>query len=208
MIRESAILVLIGVGMGILPAGAQDPANDAQVRALKVLRDTLLEQERRGTKTITNPPPPAVLSFEHLERLYLDGKLTARQFQQYVMDYKLVRPQPVAATNLPAPVRRADATPLTAGAATNAPPLMEANGEDTAAQARLAELEAKMDELLRLRTNRAELETNTPPATAGPKTKRERLDELLRLLIAGKVSQAEYETRRAKIIAEPDTNRK
>jgi hypothetical protein len=72
-------------------------------------------------------------------------------------------------------------------------------------------VEKKMEELVRLKTEREKaVQTNAAPATgtntstvAGPKTKRQRLDELLRLYIDGKISEAEYMGKRAKVVAEP-----
>ena len=62
-----------------------------------------------------------------------------------------------------------------------------------------------MDALIRAKAAR-EKSTNTPPrsVTAGPKTKRDRLNDLLRLYIEGKISETELNERRAKILAEPD----
>ncbi len=65
-----------------------------------------------------------------------------------------------------------------------------------------------MDELLRLKaarenTNLPNAATNNANAPA-PKTKRERLDALLKLYIDGKLSDAEYKEKRAKLISEPD----
>ena len=62
-----------------------------------------------------------------------------------------------------------------------------------------------MDALIRAKAAR-EKATNTPPrsVTAGPKTKRDRLNDLLRQYIEGKISETELNERRAKIIAEPE----
>ena len=62
-----------------------------------------------------------------------------------------------------------------------------------------------MDALIKARAAR-EKATNAPPrtVTAGPKTKRDRLNDLLRLYIEGKISETELNERRSKIIAEPD----
>ena len=46
--------------------------------------------------------------------------------------------------------------------------------------------------------------TNAPPATGAKLTKRQRLDYLLRQLIDGKLSDAEYKKEREKILAEPE----
>ena len=68
-----------------------------------------------------------------------------------------------------------------------------------------------MEELQRLKEAREQaLLTNAVTATnvvakpAAPQTKRERMNDLLRLLIDGKISDADYQEKRAKIVAEPD----
>ena len=79
-------------------------------------------------------------------------------------------------------------------------------------QSKLSEVEKKMDELLALKaareraaaTNRApDLSTNSA-APAGPKSKRDRLNDLLRLVVEGKITDAEYKEKRSKIVSEPD----
>ncbi len=63
-----------------------------------------------------------------------------------------------------------------------------------------------MDELIKAKAARDKAATNTPPrtATVGPKTKREKLNDLLRLYIEGKISETELNERRGKVLAEPD----
>ena len=62
-----------------------------------------------------------------------------------------------------------------------------------------------MDELIKLKAARDQA-TNTASAASptGPKTRRQKLDDLLRAYLDGKVSDAEYKERRDKIIAEPE----
>src|SRR5262249_3462136 len=78
-------------------------------------------------------------------------------------------------------------------------------------QAKLSEVEKKMDELLRLKAARetaaqTNLAAPAPSAAvpAAPKTKREKLNEMLRLVIAGKMTEAEYNAKRNQLINEPD----
>src|SRR2546425_3330445 len=144
------------------------------------------------------------MTYADLERLYLEGKISAKEYQKLLADIKS-RPIPA-----PPPVQSASPQPTTQnpqknpGAAavspsTNRPPVaaVKTNQQDT-----ISDVEAKMDALIRARQKA----TNTPPrtVTAGPKTKRERLNELLRLYIEGKISETELNERRGKIIAEPD----
>lgn len=199
------------VAPGAQPAGTNGPISSAPASAATARATSLVE----------------------LERLYLDGKITARQFQKYLQQYeqtgaRVEEPPPTTPAPLtPAPSPRAPApvasipAPATARppAATGAPsrtntPSRRAPTPTPAPavavrqhpdQAALSEVEKKMDELIKAKaardaTNAAHTATNA--AAAGPKTQRQRLDELLRLYIEGKVSEAEYKERREKIIAE------
>jgi hypothetical protein len=170
------------------------------------------------------PPAPAPGTVKQptlaeMERMYLDGKITAREFQKFLQTH---RPEPAA------PAKETGATnevharalevlrktaPNTAanrqGPAITEPlpePARPKETNETAKAAVLQDVESKLDELLRLKqareqTNSTVTSTNAP---AGPKTKRDRLDEALRLYIQGKLTDAEYKDRRAKILAEPD----
>jgi len=169
-----------------------------------------------------------------VERMYLDGKITAKEFQQYLKQLPpqqppaaQPQPQPAPATQpasqpastnanpqdralemlrvltgkTPAPPRTGqpqdtNAPPLTAGQVTE-PPLANPSNPD------LTDVEAKMNELERLKIAREKAATNAPAVT-GPKTKRQRLDELLKQFIENKIPEAEYKQKREKIIAEPD----
>jgi len=141
------------------------------------------------------------MTYADLERLYLDGKISAKEYQKLLADIKsrpIITPAPAPAKQ--APVRQAP-PPVAATANTNRPPaaVTTTNRQD------ISDVEAKMDALIRARAAR-EKATNTPPrpATAGPKSKRDRLNDLLRLYIEGKISETELNERRSKIIAEPD----
>jgi hypothetical protein len=171
----------------------------------------------QSTNTVSQP------TLAEMERMYLDGKTTAREFQRFLQTYKA--PPPVAAAPKPATTATNDVharalemlrktTPNVAanpqGAAIKEPlpePVPADGGTNQGPKAAaLQEVESKLDELLRLKqareqTNSTAVSTNAP---AGPKTKRDRLDEALRLYIQGKLSDAEYKERRAKILAEPD----
>jgi hypothetical protein len=134
------------------------------------------------------------MTYADLERLYLDGKISAKQYQRLLNELKS-RPPAAAA---PAQAQPPNAT--APARSTNAPPPAILSKDD-----KINEVENKMDELIRAKAAR-EKATNvtTRPATAGPKTKRERLNDLLRLYIEGKISETDLNERRAKILAEPD----
>ncbi len=136
-----------------------------------------------------------------LERLYLDGKISAKQYQRLLNEVKS-RPAPApapATTPAQPPTIRPTVKPAPAS-----PPVPRAvavtNKDD-----KLNDFDSKLDELIRAKAQRDKA-TNTPPktVTAAPKTKRERLDALLRLYIEGKITKPELDERRNKIIAEPD----
>jgi hypothetical protein len=81
--------------------------------------------------------------------------------------------------------------------------------DEAARQQKIAEVETRLDEMLKQKEARekaaltnATASTNNIPAT--PQTKRQRLDALLKQMIDGTITGAEYNERRAKVIAEPD----
>ena len=174
----------------------------------------------QNTNTVTQP------TLAEMERMYLDGKVTAREFQRFLQTYRAQPPaaavaRPAAAKSNDVHARALDmlrkTTPNMAanpqGAAIKEP-LPEPVPADTGTNqgpkaAALQDVESKLDELIRLKqareqTNSTAVSTNSANASATPKTKRERLDEALRLYIQGKLSDAEYKDRRARILAEPD----
>jgi Sec-independent protein translocase protein TatA len=132
-------------------------------------------------------------SFAEMEQMYLDGRITAKEFQKYLQNIRLkplkTEPAPPATTNVAA------AAPVT-----NAPVLPTVG---TAPDA-MTDVERKLDELIRAQEAREKAATNQAPATTGPKTKRQRLDDLLKQLVEGKISDEDYKSQRAKIMAEPD----
>jgi hypothetical protein len=141
--------------------------------------------------------PGRPMTYADLERLYLDGKISAKQYQKLLSDLK-ANPPPAPT---PAPAKPIKASVPTPAVVAKPPPVIAQTNKDD----NLTEVEAKMDALLRAKAAR-EQATNTPPKTVstGPKTKRDRLNDLLRLYIEGKVSETEMNERRAKIVAEPD----
>ena len=193
-----------------------------------MLRQTINEVERRRGVVLpspTNAPAKArpTSTFAEIEQQYLLGKITARQFQRYLQEHNLEPPKTRAGTNTDAlalEVLRKE-TAKVAPEPPKAPLKSEAPKPDSTRtdragtepeQSALTEVEKKMDELLRLKAAREKAaQTNLPAATgtnstaaATPKTKRQRLDELLKLYIESKIPEAEYNEKRSKIIAEPD----
>lgn len=66
----------------------------------------------------------------------------------------------------------------------------------------LTDVETKIRELEKAKEAREKV-TNTPTASA-PKTKREKLDALLKQFVEGKISEEDYKKQRAKVISEPE----
>ena len=79
----------------------------------------------------------------------------------------------------------------------------------TPEQKKLAEVEARIDEMLRQKAERERTAlTNSiapaNPVAKTPQTKRQRMDTLLKQMIDGKISEGDYAAQRNKILAEPD----
>ena len=195
----------------------------------------------------TNAPPRRQPTIAELERAYLDGRITAKEFQQYL---KEVQQHPQAATppRATAPQPAVQPRPATASASTNADPnaralellrkltgktneppavvrgsvpqpnsppaigkaspptVQPANPPAEVANPAISDAESKLNELLKMKEARekaAKSGTNAP-ASSAPKTKRQRLDDLLKQFIDGRLTEPEYKQRREKIIAEPD----
>jgi hypothetical protein len=233
--NRKSLLILLGAALNISPAPAQQQTNDPQQKALELLRQMTSERERRRGAAVSEPkisepksaPAKTEPTFAEIEQQYLQGKISARQFQKYLQDHNISLPPKTAlptdtdalaleilrretAKVAPEPPRPEGAKPEVASPASRSEPRADRSttGPD---QTALTEVEKKMDELLRLKAAREQAgRTNTTAATgtnstaaASPKTKRQRLDELLRLHIDGKLSEAEYNEKRSKIIAEP-----
>src|SRR5882672_3896674 len=94
--------------------------------------------------------------------------------------------------------------PVRAREGTNAAP----TPDEAARQKKISDVEARLDEMLRQKEAREKTALTNAAATnsisATPQTKRQRLDALLKQMIDGKITSAEYNEKRAKIVAEPD----
>jgi len=245
--RQNAALMFLGLALGAAPVFSLGQTNDLHQRALEVLRRAIAEQPATpdAAKRDSRPAPSVKgPDFTEIEKQYLDGKISAKQFQKYLQDHKVVPakapaatspdnttrpverlrqetakskaadPVAVAKTNTIAPpaavqtkAAKVQAPPASPPAAVQAPTVGKA---DPAGKSALAEVEAKMEELLLLKAAREKAAlTNAMAATNGAakptaQTKRQRLDELLKLYIEGKIPETEYRARRTKILAEPE----
>lgn len=212
-------MVLAGI-----PGFPQQQTNEVESEAMQVLRRAMEDYKknpRAATKAATEaartgqpvaaPLPGTVASatnalaeaapapakpepsFAEMEQMYLDGKISAKDFQKYLQNQKL---KPVRAGG-PAPV--VSAKPAATATLTNATSL-----PPPADPAAVTDVEKKLDDLIRAQAEREKASTNRVSTPTGPKTKRQKLDDLLKQLVEGKISDEDYKTQRAKVLAEPD----
>ena len=162
-----------------------------------------------GTNAVRRP------SLAEIERQYLDGKISARDFQKFLQTYR-AQPrsaQPVAAVTNDVHTRALavlhNAKPNVAanpqGPAITEPLPDPAGATNEANVAVIQDVETKIDELIRLKQAREQTTNTSVTTTNRPSgvTKRQRLDSALRLHIEGKLSDAEYKQLREKILLEP-----
>jgi len=178
----------------------------------------------------TNALPSQAWSFPEIEDLFLTGKISARQFQYYISHLPsqketIARAPVKTALEKLAPEQEQKAMEVLRKAkpdpAQNPPPgpaikpeqlpplTPDAAQPEDSIEKDFSGIETKVDELLMLKKEREKTEedaitTADDPALDKGKSKRERLDALLRLYINGKLSQADYNEKRKTVIAEPD----
>src|ERR1043166_2028932 len=219
MKNQRTMLMILALAWSTAAEAAPVPTNDVHEKALQVLRQTMDALENRQPAPVKTPPAREP-KFADVEQLYLQGKITAREFQRYLEDHKLdpaKLPKHEAAPLDFSARNPAKSGPAQAGASVTKVALPPGATNLDAGQgvnpSSLSDLEKKMDELLRLKAAReGEGITNPPSNTttnavanpSAPKTKRDRMDDLLRLYINGKIPDAEYKEKRAKLLAEPD----
>lgn len=180
--KRMTFLIAAGCfGLGVLSAATQAGAQKgAESPEIEYLRRLIAEQQKNPDKVIRSLPtnePPVTPSAAPPAR---------------------PAPEPAKAASPKA------AAPVRARETTNAVP----TPDEAARQKKISEVEARLDEMLKQKEAREKAAltnaatTNNIPAT--PQTKRQRLDALLKQMIDNKISGAEYNERRAKIVAEPD----
>jgi len=232
MKNEKTLLLVWGC-LAWSAAAADAPSqktNDVHQRALEVLR----QLEGVDKRQIPVPPPPPAQTKRQptaaeVEQFYLEGKITAKEYQKYLEDHRLDparvpgRDPQAKATNAlrnemnnpgVTQVKSANSVPKPAvstigrDALATGQPETKTDVSPTPEQSNLSDLEKKMDELLRLKAAREAAATNAASNTAtnaagpvAPKSKRDRLNDLLKLYIDGKIPDAEYKEQRAKLIS-------
>jgi hypothetical protein len=135
------------------------------------------------------------LSYAEMEKLFLTGKISQKQYLEYLKNYPVdPRKGQTASTNAPpALVPKVATTPAVA-----APP--QSGVEETK---KADDVEAQIEAIIRQKKAREEALKNAPPDPE-PKTKREKLNAILKLYINEKITEEEYTKRRDKIMAEPE----
>ena len=229
-------MIATGLVCGIVAASAQTAptaprkTNESNAEAMELLRRVIAEQQKNPDKIIRIPgltnAVPVKATKADLEKQYLDGQLTAKQYQKALdqlekdeqkqaaeSEKRRKREAQQAAKSAPPTVKKpADETKPIAVSAT--PPAIATNlpvvpVELTPEQKKLAEVEARIDEMLRQKAERERTAlTNSiapaNPVAKTPQTKRQRMDALLKQMIDGKISEGDYAAQRNKILAEPD----
>jgi hypothetical protein len=180
------------------PAKPVEPASTEPAQAAPPVKSTAATKIQApaaaGTATVAPmATPKPELSFAEMEQMYLDGKITAKQFQKYLQDHTAPPVTAALARDTGTPPALPPPVPANAEASTTTP----------AGQTVLTDVDKKLDDLLRAKAEREKSATNNA-APAGPKTKRQRLDEILKQLVDGKISDEEYKAKREKILAEPN----
>ena len=215
MKTKLSALIIAGLAIGTVTASAQAPAapkktNAPNAEAMELLRRVIAEQQKNPDKIIRIPAStnalPVKATKADLERQYLAGQLSAKQYQKALdqldkeeqkhaaeLEKQRKREAQQAAKAAPAKKPAEAKAPVTAPA----PPLLAATNapaEQTLEQKKLSEVEARIDEMLRKKAEREKAAVNT----AAP------MDALLKQMIDGKISEADYSAQRAKLLAEPD----
>jgi hypothetical protein len=198
---EAIFVTLIGAA---LAEQAPPQLIEDQRKAQELLKKTVEERQKSNPQAQTNALPR--LTAAEIEQQYLAGKITAKQFQQYLRQQPGGRPQL-------SPEKQAEALQMlrvltgktnTPPAAVGKAPAPPADVSPEPATPAIVDVESKIRELEKLKEAREKAGgTNAPPAGV-PKTKREKLDALLKQFVEGKISDADYRAQRAKLIAEPE----
>lgn len=220
-----AALLVTGSAPGAEPPPA--PArktNEIKPEAMEMLRRLIAEQQRNPDKIIRVPASTNAVAGRPtkagLEQQYLAGQLTAKQYQKALVQLEKDEQkraaelekqrkrdaQLAAKTNAQAAAQAAITPAPTNSARPGITATTIAPAELTPEQQKLADVEARIDAMMRQKAERekAAAASTTNNAATAPQTRRERLNALLKQLIDGKISETDYSTQRSKILAEPD----
>jgi hypothetical protein len=243
-VKTKKFLAALAVALAfVMPLAAQTTrivTNDPYT--LDLLRRTLDEQKKNAGKVVRTPETavsastnaaagpqasaPAAKSPElaTLERQYIEGKISAKQFQKEFEKLQLQKEQrekaaaAAAATSAapPKPLVTPATSPKGAAAAGVAVPASQPAfptppPQPNPNQKKLTDVEVRLDEMIRKKLEREKAAKEAAAAAAitnnpsgAPLTKRQHLDALLKQVVDGKLTDAEYKAQRDKIAAEPD----
>jgi hypothetical protein len=199
---EAIFVTLIGAALAEQAPPPQ--LTEDQRKAQELLKKTIEERQKNHPQAQTNAMPR--LTQAEIEQQYLAGKITAKQFQQYL------RQQPGGKPQL-APEKQAEALQMlrVLTGKTNTPPpavgkaaLPPADVPPEPATPAIVDVESKIRELEKLKEAREKASGTNAPSAAAPKNKREKLDALLKQFVEGKITDADYKAERGKIISGPD----
>src|SRR5260370_1530767 len=110
--RQNATLMFLSLDLGAAPVISPGQTNDLHQRALEVLRRTMAEQPGAADPVKRDSRPAAVIKepdCAEIEKQYLEGKISAKQFQKYLQDHKATPAKAPVATspdNTTRPVER------------------------------------------------------------------------------------------------------
>jgi len=229
-----SVLISASLACGMVAASAQSPDTSAKTNVtneetLELLRRVIAQQQQNPDKIVRVPAStnavPGTPTKADLERQYLAGQLTAKQYQKALgllekeeqkraaeAEKQRKREAQQAAKAAPAPARKPAESKAPTTVKTPAPPVVVMTNPpaaQTLEQKKISEVESRLDEMLRKKAerdkaalNNAAAPTNNPAQT--PQTKRQRMDALLKQMIDGKISEADYTAQRSKLLVEPD----
>ena len=184
MKRNTFLVVASCLTMCVLTLIAQAaPQDSADSPEMQYLRRLIAEQQKNPDKILRTLPPT--------------NSTTLNRTKPAATPVKTTTP---ASPALPVKVREASE---------KSKPVPAAEAAEAARKQKISEVETRLDEIARQKAARekaaltnAAPENNSIPVT--PQTRRQRLDGLLKQMIDGKISGAEYSEKREKILAEAD----
>ena len=190
---------------------AAPKVDERQQQAIETLRKELAKTNQvaagaaktKGTGQITSissaAPQKEPLSHAEMENLFLTGKISQKQYQAYLKQYP-VDPRKSSAPNTTAQTPKPPTATVPAVQTPAPPAAIPAQEVDDSKK--FDTVEAQIEAIIRQKKARDEALKNAPPDPE-PKTKREKLNAVLKLYINEKITEQEYNNRRDKIMAEP-----
>ncbi|HUR45481.1 MAG TPA: hypothetical protein VMZ27_06320 [Candidatus Saccharimonadales bacterium] len=204
-------LTLALLALVLARSHAAPKVDERQQQAIETLRKELAKTNQvaaGGSKTkgagqvTSNPatvPPKEPPSHAEMENLFLTGRISQKQYQaylkQYPVDPRKTRPPSTTVETVKTPPVVAPVLPGTA-------PVAPVPNQEVDDSKKFDTVEAQIEAIIRQKEARDKALKNAPPDPE-PKTKREKLNAVLKLYINEKITEQEYNQRRDKILAEP-----